>query len=123
MGERLIGEFMPFSLEGFALFTEAIFLWVYLYGWNGVLPVLHWVSAPIVALSGIFIVTVNAWMNAPQRRTDCHRLQFVLPQNAVDGCRRNVEVPSECPHGALSQKPLPALINSGLAISHRSRGE
>ena len=28
----LIG--MPFSLEGFAFFTEAIFLGVYLYGWD-----------------------------------------------------------------------------------------
>ena len=25
---------MPFSLEGFAFFTEAIFLGIYLYGWN-----------------------------------------------------------------------------------------
>ena len=27
---------MPFSLEGFAFFTEGIFLGVYLYGWNKV---------------------------------------------------------------------------------------
>jgi cytochrome d ubiquinol oxidase subunit I len=27
---------MPFSLEGFALFTEAIFLEICLYGWNRV---------------------------------------------------------------------------------------
>ena len=27
---------MPFSLEGFAFFTEAIFLGIYLYGWNRV---------------------------------------------------------------------------------------
>jgi cytochrome d ubiquinol oxidase subunit I len=32
---------MPFSLEGFAFFTEAIFLGIYLYGWNRVSPVLH----------------------------------------------------------------------------------
>src|SRR5207244_9396692 len=29
---------MPFSLEGFAFFTEAIFLGVYLYGWDRVSP-------------------------------------------------------------------------------------
>src|SRR5580704_14306727 len=60
---------MPFSLEGFAFFTEAIFLGVYLYGWNLVSPKLHWVAGVIVAVSGIFsgifVVMANAWMNAP----------------------------------------------------------
>src|SRR5712664_2042304 len=60
---------MPFSLEGFAFFTEAIFLGIYLYGWNRVSPVLHWLAGIVVAVSGmlfgIFVVTVNAWMNAP----------------------------------------------------------
>jgi cytochrome d ubiquinol oxidase subunit I len=60
---------MPFSLEGFAFFTEAIFIGVYLYGWNRLSPLLHWLSGVIVALSGIasgiFVVTANAWMNAP----------------------------------------------------------
>src|SRR5712691_38327 len=32
---------MPFSLEGFAFFTEAIFLGVYLYGWKRVSPLIH----------------------------------------------------------------------------------
>ncbi len=60
---------MPFSLEGFAFFTEAIFLGVYLYGWNRIPPRLHWIAGWIVAASGIasgvFVVTANAWMNAP----------------------------------------------------------
>jgi cytochrome bd ubiquinol oxidase subunit I len=60
---------MPFSLEGFAFFTEAIFLGIYLYGWTRVPPVLHWIAGIIVAisgtLSGIFVVMANAWMNAP----------------------------------------------------------
>src|SRR2546426_8696828 len=60
---------MPFSLEGFAFFTEAIFLGVYLYGWKRVSPLIHWISGVVVAmsgiLSGIFVVTANAWMNAP----------------------------------------------------------
>jgi len=29
---------IPFSLEGFAFFTEAIFLGVYLYGWDRISP-------------------------------------------------------------------------------------
>jgi hypothetical protein len=32
---------MPFSLEGFAFFAEAIFLGIYLYGWNRVPPLPH----------------------------------------------------------------------------------
>jgi cytochrome d ubiquinol oxidase subunit I len=60
---------MPFSLEGFAFFTEAIFIGVYLYGWNRLSPLLHWLSGLVVAVSGIFsgifVVTANAWMNSP----------------------------------------------------------
>lgn len=60
---------LPFSLEGFAFFTEAIFLGVYLYGWNRVKPWVHVASGVVVALSGtmsaVFVTFVNAWMNAP----------------------------------------------------------
>jgi cytochrome bd ubiquinol oxidase subunit I len=60
---------MPFSLEGFAFFTEAIFLGIYLYGWDRIPPLLHWLAGGVVAvsslLSAIFVVTANAWMNAP----------------------------------------------------------
>jgi cytochrome d ubiquinol oxidase subunit I len=60
---------MPFSLEGFAFFTEAIFLGIYLYGWQRVPPRAHLFAGAMVAvsgaLSGIFVVIANAWMNAP----------------------------------------------------------
>jgi cytochrome d ubiquinol oxidase subunit I len=63
----LIG--MPFSLEGFAFFTEAIFLGIYLYGWERVGRRAHWFAGWMVALSGvlsgIFVVMANAWMNQP----------------------------------------------------------
>lgn len=63
----LIG--LPFSLEGFAFFTEAIFLGIYLYGWDRIPPRAHLLAGVMVALSGavsgIFVVLVNAWMNAP----------------------------------------------------------
>src|SRR5262245_10460951 len=62
---------MPFSLEGFAFFTEAIFLGLYLYGWNLLSPRMHLISGILVAVSGavsgIFVVTANAWMNTPSR--------------------------------------------------------
>ena len=60
---------MPFSLEGFAFFTEAIFLGVYLYGWDRISARAHLGAGVLVAvsgaLSGIFVVIANAWMNAP----------------------------------------------------------
>ncbi|HZI22740.1 MAG TPA: cytochrome ubiquinol oxidase subunit I [Gemmatimonadales bacterium] len=60
---------MPFSLEGFAFFTEAIFLGVYLYGWDRISPRAHLLAGVAVAASGaasgIFVVIANAWMNAP----------------------------------------------------------
>jgi cytochrome d ubiquinol oxidase subunit I len=60
---------IPFSLEGFAFFTEAIFLGVYLYGWDRVPRTAHLLAGVGVAMSGvasgIFVVIANAWMNAP----------------------------------------------------------
>src|SRR5919202_5372079 len=60
---------MPFSLEGFAFFTEAIFLGVYLYGWERIPPRAHLAAGALIALSGaasgIFVVIANAWMNTP----------------------------------------------------------
>lgn len=60
---------MPFSLEGFAFFTEAIFLGIYLYGWTKLSPKAHWWAGVAVmvsgTVSGIFVVFANAWMNAP----------------------------------------------------------
>ncbi len=60
---------MPFSLEGFAFFLEAIFLGIYLYGWDRIPKYAHWFAGVMVllggTLSGIFVVTANAWMNTP----------------------------------------------------------
>ncbi|MEM9193127.1 MAG: cytochrome ubiquinol oxidase subunit I [Myxococcota bacterium] len=59
----------PFSLEGFAFFSEAIFLAIYLYGWDRISPRAHLWSGVGVAVSGaasaFFVVLANAWMNTP----------------------------------------------------------
>jgi len=61
---------IPFSLEGFAFFTEAIFLGIYLYGWGRVPRGAHLAAAVVVAVSGaasaLFVLSVNGWMNAPE---------------------------------------------------------
>jgi cytochrome d ubiquinol oxidase subunit I len=60
---------LPFSLEGFAFFTEAIFLGLWLYGWERLPARAHWLCGVLVAASGlasaVFVVIANAWMNAP----------------------------------------------------------
>jgi cytochrome d ubiquinol oxidase subunit I len=60
---------MPFSLEGFAFFTEAVFLGIYLYGWERISPRAHLAAGWAVAVSGlasaVFVMIANAWMNAP----------------------------------------------------------
>lgn len=60
---------MPFSWEGTAFFVEAIALGVFLYGWNRLNKWVHWISGIVVSisgvLSGIFVVSANAWMNSP----------------------------------------------------------
>ena len=67
-GGAIVG--MPFALEGFAFFTEAIFLGVYLYGWDRIAVGAHIAAGTIVAISGaasaVFVVIANAWMNTPR---------------------------------------------------------
>lgn len=60
---------LPFALEGFAFFLEAIFLGLYLYGWDRLRPRTHWLTTILLAVSGTasawFVVSANAWMNTP----------------------------------------------------------
>jgi cytochrome d ubiquinol oxidase subunit I len=60
---------LPFALEAFAFFIEAIFVGIYLYGWDRLSPWAHWFSGWPVALGGLasawFVVTANAWMQSP----------------------------------------------------------
>ncbi|GAA3281967.1 cytochrome ubiquinol oxidase subunit I [Dactylosporangium vinaceum] len=61
---------LPFTLEGFAFFVEAIFLGIYLYGWDRLSPRVHlWSGVPILVAGvvGTFcVVSANAWMNQPK---------------------------------------------------------
>lgn len=58
-----------FALEGFAFFIEAIFIGLYLYGWQRLSPRAHWWCGVVVAisgcLSGILVLATNAWMQHP----------------------------------------------------------
>ena len=61
---------LPFAIEGFAFFIEAIFLGIYLYGWDRLPPRVHLLSGVPIVVAGIasafFVVSANAWLNAPR---------------------------------------------------------
>jgi cytochrome d ubiquinol oxidase subunit I len=67
MAGPLIGP--AFAFEGYAFFIEAIFIGLYLYGWDRLSPVGHWLCGLVVAasgaVSGILVVSANAWMQHP----------------------------------------------------------
>ncbi len=60
---------IPFAVEGIFFFLEAIFVAIYIYGWNRLRPWAHfWTGLPVV-LSGVggtfSVVAANSWMNTP----------------------------------------------------------
>ncbi len=60
---------LPFALEGVSFFLEAIFIGIYLYGWQRLSARIHYLTLfPIVAAGiagSFFILAANAWMNSP----------------------------------------------------------
>jgi cytochrome d ubiquinol oxidase subunit I len=60
---------VPFSIEAFFFFLEAIFLGIYLFGRDVLSPWVHWATAIPIAIGAvaslIAVVFVNAWMNTP----------------------------------------------------------
>ncbi len=60
---------LGFAIEGFSFFMEAIFLGIYVYGWDRLSPRAHFLSGIPVVISGftgsLMVISVNAWMNHP----------------------------------------------------------
>ena len=60
---------LGFALEGFSFFVEAIFIAIYVYGWDRLSPRMHFLSGIPIVVAGITgsltVITVNAWMNHP----------------------------------------------------------
>ena len=71
---RWMGRFgdvmgLPFAIEGFAFFLEAIFIGIYLYGWDRLPPRVHLLAGVPIGIAGVasafFVVAANGWMNDP----------------------------------------------------------
>ncbi len=61
---------LGFTLEGFSFFVEAIFIAIYVYGWDRLSPRTHFISGIPVVVAGLTgsltVLSVNAWMNHPR---------------------------------------------------------
>jgi cytochrome d ubiquinol oxidase subunit I len=61
---------VAFAIEGIFFFLEAIFIAIYIYGWDRLSPRAHmWAAVPIVisGVGGAFsVIAANSWMNQPQ---------------------------------------------------------
>jgi cytochrome bd ubiquinol oxidase subunit I len=60
---------LGFAIEGFSFFLEAIFIGIYIYGWNRLSPRVHFLSGIPVVITGFtgswMVIMVNGWMNHP----------------------------------------------------------
>ncbi len=60
---------VAFALEGFSFFIEAIFIAIYVYGWDRLSRRVHFLTGVPIVLAGImgslFVLSVNGWMNNP----------------------------------------------------------
>ena len=69
MGQYGAAYGIPFAVEGIFFFLEAIFVAIYIYGWDRLPPRVHFLSGIPIALAGLggtfAVVSANAWMNQP----------------------------------------------------------
>src|SRR3954466_15058803 len=60
---------LGFAIEGFSFFIEAIFIGIYIYGWDRLRPRTHFLTGIPIVIAGftgsLMVIAVNAWMNHP----------------------------------------------------------
>ena len=81
---------LAFALEGFSFFVEAIFIAIYVYGWDRLSPRAHMLAGIPVVIAGfsgsLMVITVNGWMQHPTGfRIEDGRAVDVEPFNALFG--------------------------------------
>jgi cytochrome d ubiquinol oxidase subunit I len=81
---------LGFTLEAISFFVEAIFIAIYVYGWDRLSPRAHFLSGIPVVVAGftgsLMVISVNAWMNSPSGFTlERGRVTDVQPLEALFG--------------------------------------
>src|SRR3954454_7863364 len=60
---------LGFAIDGISFFVEAIFIGIYVYGWDRLSPRAHILTGVPIIISGftgsLMVIAVNAWMNHP----------------------------------------------------------
>jgi len=71
---KMLGRFgaafgLGFAIEGIAFFLEAIFIGIYLYGWQRLPPRIHFMMGLVLIPAGLLgafgVLSANSWMNTP----------------------------------------------------------
>jgi cytochrome bd ubiquinol oxidase subunit I len=81
---------LGFTLEAFSFFVEAIFIAIYVYGWDRLSARAHFLAGIPVVVAGLagslMVISVNAWMNHPSGFTlEEGRVTDVRPLAALFG--------------------------------------
>ncbi len=81
---------LGFAIEGFSFFMEAIFIGIYVYGWERLSPGRHFLSGIPIVITGFtgswMVIAVNAWMNHPSGfRLSAGHVRDVDPLGALFG--------------------------------------
>jgi cytochrome d ubiquinol oxidase subunit I len=124
----LMGRFgaalgVGFSFEGIFFFLEAIFVGVYLYGWQRLSPWAHWWSGMPIVVSGILgaisVVAMNSWMNSPAGFTLSHgKITSVDPVSVFF----NASTPYETTHMLLAAYMVTGFLVAGVYAVGLLRG-
>ena len=81
---------LGFTLEAFSFFVEAIFIAIYVYGWDRLSARAHFLAGIPIVIAGVtgslMVISVNAWMNHPSGFTlEEGRVTDVEPLAALFG--------------------------------------
>jgi cytochrome d ubiquinol oxidase subunit I len=112
-----------FAVEGIFFFLEAIFVAIYIFGWNRLSPWKHFwagVPIPICGIGGAFsVVAVNSWMNQPQGFSPSSgTVTSVQPLKVIF----NPAVPYEVPHMILAAYLVTGFIVASIYAVGMLRG-
>jgi cytochrome d ubiquinol oxidase subunit I len=115
---------LGFAIEGFSFFLEAIFIGIYIYGWDRLSPRWHFASGVPIVFAGftgsLMVISVNAWMNHPGGfEIQAGQVTNVHPWSALFG---NTYIWHEMVHMYLAGYMVTGFVVAGAYAFGRLRG-